>query len=363
MPEFIPGVQLSRLYYQQAVYPILQMRFPGLAHSAALIGFGSDVIGFDTEMSTDHMWGPRLVLFLPEQDFDLLKSDVNDALRNNLPYVFQGYPTHYGREDHEHVRWMESRQAGPVEHLIEIVTLRMYLCNYLGFDPLQEVGIRDWLTIEEHRLLAVTSGEVFHDDLGLTAVRSRLAYYPHDLWLYQMAAEWAKIDQEEPFVGRTGLVGDELGSRLIAARLVQYAMHLCFLMERCYRPYSKWFGTGFRRLSCAARLSPYLEKILTSDYWEDRQQRLAEVYHILAEMHNALGVSAPLHTETSLFYERPFLVIHAGEFSDALHNAIRDEGVLALPRRIGSVNQFIDSCDVLDNIELCRRMRTILIPD
>jgi hypothetical protein len=57
--------------------------------------------------------------------------------------------------------------------------------------------------------------------------------------------------QEEPFVARTGDVGDELGSQVIAGRLVRALMQLCFLMERRYAPYSKWFGTGFSRLSIA----------------------------------------------------------------------------------------------------------------
>ncbi len=56
---FIPGRDLSRLYYQEAVAPILRGGFPHLAHSAALVGYGSDTIGFDDARSRDHMWGAR----------------------------------------------------------------------------------------------------------------------------------------------------------------------------------------------------------------------------------------------------------------------------------------------------------------
>ena len=34
MPEFIPGLQLSELYYQEAVEPILEAVFPQLVYSA-----------------------------------------------------------------------------------------------------------------------------------------------------------------------------------------------------------------------------------------------------------------------------------------------------------------------------------------
>ena len=59
MPEFIPGLQLSELFYQEAVKPILQAVFPHLVYSAALIGPGSEVLGYDTPQSMDHNWGPK----------------------------------------------------------------------------------------------------------------------------------------------------------------------------------------------------------------------------------------------------------------------------------------------------------------
>lgn len=45
---FIPGRELSRLFYREQVRPLLDASWPGLAHTAALIGPGSDVLGFDT---------------------------------------------------------------------------------------------------------------------------------------------------------------------------------------------------------------------------------------------------------------------------------------------------------------------------
>ena len=49
--KFIPGLELARRFYWEAVRPILDADFPGLRHSAALIGAGSEVLGFDTPMS------------------------------------------------------------------------------------------------------------------------------------------------------------------------------------------------------------------------------------------------------------------------------------------------------------------------
>ncbi len=54
MPLFLPGLELAQRFYQEAVQPILAMSFPMLPYGAALLGSGSDVLGFDTPMSTDH---------------------------------------------------------------------------------------------------------------------------------------------------------------------------------------------------------------------------------------------------------------------------------------------------------------------
>ena len=39
-PDFIPGLELSRRFFVQAVEPLLQSYYPGLRYSAGLIGPG-----------------------------------------------------------------------------------------------------------------------------------------------------------------------------------------------------------------------------------------------------------------------------------------------------------------------------------
>ena len=66
--QFMKGMELSKVFYEEAVRPILESHFPELTYSAGLLGWGSDVLGFDTEQSMDHGWGPRLLLFLSDLD-------------------------------------------------------------------------------------------------------------------------------------------------------------------------------------------------------------------------------------------------------------------------------------------------------
>jgi hypothetical protein len=110
----------------------------------------------------------------------------------------------------------------------------------------------------------------------LTQARTALAYYPHDVWLYLLAAQWARIGQYEPLVARTRGVGDDLGSGLICARLLHEVMQLAFVLERTYAPYAKWFGSAFLRLHCASELSPHLQAALNANDWRTRVRHLVK---------------------------------------------------------------------------------------
>ena len=69
-PEFAPGLQLARGFYATVVRPLLEEQFSQVPYAAALLGPGSEVIGFDSARSTDHDWGPRLQIFLADSDTD-----------------------------------------------------------------------------------------------------------------------------------------------------------------------------------------------------------------------------------------------------------------------------------------------------
>jgi hypothetical protein len=65
---FVPGVRLAGEFFAEVVRPLLEAEFAGLGYAAALIGAGSEVLGFDSERSTDHDWGPRLLVFLEDEE-------------------------------------------------------------------------------------------------------------------------------------------------------------------------------------------------------------------------------------------------------------------------------------------------------
>lgn len=357
-PGFVAGLRLAQLFYEEVVRPVLDEAYPRLAYSAGLLGPGSETLGFDDEMSRDHSWGPRFTLFLREEDYPHLAEPLHTLLAGRLPYEYRGYSTHFEEAPDDPGTVMPVRRtSGPVHHRVSISTLRQVVQDHMGVDLDRGLSVYDWLVVPEQVLRTFSRGGVFYDGLGqLEPLQRRLAYYPHDVWLYLLSAQWQRIGQEEPFVGRTGFVGDNLGSAVIAARLVRDVMRLCFLMEKQYAPYAKWFGSAFARLDCASWLTPLLEAAIRASSWEERERRLSAAYEIAAAMHNALGITAPVPEQVSRFHSRPFLVIHGETIARCIWEQIQDPAVRALPFGVGKVDQFADSTDVAQHIRRARRL-------
>lgn len=303
---FLSGRELSRRFYQEQVRPVLHIDFSGLPHSAALLGPGSEVLGFDDEMSKDHNWEPRVLLFLQDGDWARYGEAVERSLTEKLPERYAGHPTQFS-----------------------VSTLRAFLQEHLDLDIDSGIEARDWLTLPEQRLRMITAGAVYHDEVGLQALRDRLAYYPHDVWLYLLIAAWWRLHPEANLMGRAGFVGDELGSRVIASQLVHDLMHLCFLLEKQYAPYAKWFGTAFSLLKSASSLAPVLQTVLNAGTWSERQDALATAYQDVAALHNTLGITPPVQIEVQHMWNRPFAVPW-GDFPGILKTQIRDPAVLRI---------------------------------
>ncbi|MBB6672024.1 DUF4037 domain-containing protein [Cohnella nanjingensis] len=324
---FVNGIELSRRFHAEWIEPLLFGRWPLLRYASALIGPGSEVLGFDTEMSTDHDWGPRVCLFVQERD-ESLTDEIARALRAGLPDRFRGYP-------------VDPNQS-------VVTTLRQYAGERLAVDIRQELQLVDWLAFPSQTLAELTGGAVFRDDTGeLTALRHRLHAYPHDVWLYLMASTWQRIGQEEHLTLRSGYVGDELGSSLIASRIVADMMNLCFLMERRYAPYPKWFGTAFKGIEAADELLPLLTEVQSAHAWRAREAALSQAYACVARLHNRLGITAAMPEETAAFYDRPFQVIRGETFARAIAGAIADPVMRKLSERrlIGGIDQITDNTD------------------
>ena len=342
---FIPGLELAGAFFAEVVRPLLAEAFPRLPYAAALLGPGSEVLGYDSVRSTDHNWGPRLQLFLAAADSGRHATEITATLAGRMPASFRGCPTAFPSTE---------EPDGLARHRVMVTELAAWLTGQLGFDPREPITVADWLAAPTQRLAEVTAGAVFHDGPGeLGRARARLSWYPRDVWLYVLACQWQRIAQEEAFPGRCAEAGDELGSAIVTARLARDLMRLCLLMRRRYPPYSKWLGTAFAQLPEAATVTPHLTAAVAATSWPARQQHLGRACETAAAMHNELGITPALDTHTRGYFDRPYQVLDAGRFTAALREAITGPLIRQLPAA-GAVDQFIDSTDALGNTDFLR---------
>ena len=349
--RFVPGVRLAGEFYAEVVRPLLDRAFPGLEYAAALIGAGSEVLGFDTERSTDHDWGPRLQLFLNDEDARPLAQDVEEALARQMPASFGKFRVRFG---------VTRDPYGGERHRVEVFGLGGWLSRQLGFDARGGVSVPGWLGAPWQRLAEVTGGAVFSDRTGeLTRVRSALRWYPRDVWCYVLACQWRRIAAEEAFPGRCAEAGDELGSVVVTARLARDLMGLWLLMNRRYPPYSKWLGSAFAQVPGAGDVGEALRGSLAASGWAARERQLARAFVLTAEAHNRLGLTGALDPATRPYFSRPYQVLDAGRFAAALTGVIADPSVAGRPP-IGAASQFLDSTPALGELRYARAVLAAL---
>lgn len=347
------GIELAGSFYADLVRPFLAEHAPGLPHAAALIGYGSELLGFDDAMSRDHNWGPRVLVILTPSDFATQARRLVDGFAAVAPAEYRGEPIGWRSRPHPPASGPGS--LGAPGHGLEFHTLEALLEAQLGIRSVDGLTARHWLGFAEQKLLAVTGGAVFHDETGqLSGARAALAYFPRDVWLYRLACQWRRIAEEQAFVGRAGLVGDDLGSRLIAARLARDVMRLAFLLERRYAPYAKWFGSAFARLPIAAALAPQLDRALRAEHWQARSEALASAYLELAQRQNAIGV-APFEPVVGPYFTRPFPTINADAAGAALRADITDPELTDLPT-VGALDQVSDLTPLLEDAHMSQRL-------
>jgi len=301
--DFIPELELNRGFYSDIVKGMIERRHPNLQYAAGLTGHCSGCLGFDTHISTDHGWGPRLQIFLNEEDHKNLRSSLNEMFSNELPLKYRGFPTNQFKGC-----WgMEEIDEGPVNHWIQIETIQSFFNNDVYWDCDKPPTLHEWLSFTDQGLRELTSGEIYHDGIGKIAqARKWISYYPDEVWFFKMWCLWSAIVEEDAFVGRSNDLNDFIGEKLITSRIINKLMKLCFLVERQYYPYSKWFGTAFTKLHCGHHLSEVIKTIMTGNSFTIRNNALCQFYQEVGTMHNQLEITEAIDTNIINYHGRPY---------------------------------------------------------
>jgi hypothetical protein len=304
----------------------------------------------------DHDWGPRLTVVVPEHAREDIARVIEAEIDRLLPPTVAGFPTRYSR----HPDGALFPDPHGKAHRLDVTSMQRILRAAAGIDSLVELTPAVWLSTPMQSLMEVTGGEVFADDEGhLTAIRGALAFYPGDVWRYQLSGLWARIGQVQPFIGRAGETGDDAGSATIAASIVRDLMRIALLQSRQYAPYAKWLGTAFARTSIGREMQPYFVQALSSGNWQEREEQINRAGAFAIRQLNELGIVAHVPDRPAQFHTRPFHVLPAEEIAGALHDSLAGTLLANLTPFVGGIDVVTDSTDALKSTGFRLAMRTM----
>jgi hypothetical protein len=315
------GRDLCQSFYEEHLRPALA----GVRHDAALIGEGSDVLGYDQNISRDHNWGVRATIFV---------DDIREAPALALPEEYRG-------------------SSVKPENIV-ITTIGEWLAKNLGIGDVHHIPMAKWLSMPQQLLLQFVGGAQLGGDLGAyRSARELLAWYPDDIWRWMMAAQWYFIWSEERLIPRTRDAGDLIGAQMIAHRLLRYIFQMHFLQCKRHQPYDKWFGTAFGRLDGHEFFEGRFRDAMSADL-DGQIEILHDMLIRLGEGHNALGLTRQVEPRICNYEVgidgavRPYRIINASDYIEALKESIGDMALRELPT-VGAIDQLGNTTDIMIN--------------
>ncbi len=343
--NFIPGLKLNKAFYFEVIKPLLNKKFPDLKYSAAFIGYGSDVLGVDDKISMDHNWGPRCTLFLSSDDY-YLKDEIDDYLKNSLPFEFRGFPTNYTDPRVDFTQQMKLTDIHPINHLVEISEIESYFKHHLSIEDLNNITETNWLNFKDQVIIELISGEVYHDGLNkLNSIRKNFNFYPLNVQKIKLASLWFSIWNEEPFIGRCIEMNDVLGLKLITSRIVSSLMKILCYLENRYITYSKWFGTIFKDSRCYNEVSELITEVLMENSPELIQDKLCKLYELVILIHNRSKQLPHIDNKIRNFFDRPYKVIFAETIVETLMDSVDNKKLKDINLNLVSLDIKLESID------------------
>lgn len=304
------GMEWSRKFWGEVAQSAFDREFPQLKNKAAAgsVGNGSECFGFDDELSTDHDWGTDFFLWVTEDAADSIP-----ALTKWKADLLAAHPEYPRRKQTE----LGVRSG--------VMTVGEFYRQLIGY-PQGPRTVREWFTVPVEQLAMAVNGEVFWDGSGeFTAIRDHLRTgYPEDLRRKRIAARCMMLAQTGQYnLGRSLRRGHTVTAFTTAAKFVDEAIALVFLLNGTYKPYYKWQFPAMERLpKLSGEVGPLLRQLAESGDWQEKQRLAEEVCAVFARALRAEGLSDA---------RDDFLAAHG----QAVQAAITDPLLCQLPPQVG----------------------------
>ncbi len=248
------GLEISKAYYNEIVKPRLESEHPEFLPYIAvgLSGEGSECFGFDDEVSRDHSFGVRLLIWVNDDKTDELLEALKDFYMD-LPDEYMG---------------MKLVQTAPYEKCRSgVFTVSEFFKTLTGFAdaPTDE---KVWFNIPEALFANAVNGEVFFDGSGEFTNRRNgfLSFYPDDVRRFLMAKHAALAAQSGQYnLTRLRLHGENTAAVMTKTYYVKHLMHLCFLSEGRYMPFYKWAPRALSILPGVEEISKTIDLLIAEN--------------------------------------------------------------------------------------------------
>lgn len=278
------GLELSKAYYLTYGKPMLEEKFPDVLDRIAvgLAGEGSECLGFDDGVSTDHDFEPGFCLWLTKED----EARFGFALER----AYAALPKEFGTFRRQRVAPAGGKRHG-------VMTVEDFYARHLGCPGLPQ-GEKEWLYLPSYALLNASNGEVFADPLGaFSKIRQALqSGYPADVRRKKMAAHLAMMAQSGQYNYERCLAhGEEGAAQLAVFHFVQSALSFLFLLNRAYEPFYKWVYRALSSLPLLGDLAPALAALSEmgngTEEAEAKKESMEEMAALFADALRKEGLS------------------------------------------------------------------------
>jgi hypothetical protein len=204
----------------------------------------------DDGISRDHNWGPQFHLWLSDDDFVALGTQVADVLNAAAPHPWRGY-----------------RLAGGGDRAVWVHNAGTYLNTTFG-GLVPDAGDVPWSALIpfESTLYFIRHAAIWHDPCGLfAALQVRVHFYPERWHVLRLKEECFRVWHygEYNFVQRMAPRQDPVAIAICLGEFVAGVMRLSLLLEGDYTPYWKWLAHAFRQRSANIELDQMLRCLAT----------------------------------------------------------------------------------------------------
>ena len=248
------GIELSKEYFEAFGKEVLETEFSAALPLLAvgLVGGGSECLGFDDEVSTDHDFEPGFCIFLPDEEtVDRRTAFLLERAYAKLPKEFMGFQR------------SPLNPVGGNRH--GVIRMEDFFLEKVGSRG-GRLSLGQWFSVPEQGLLEATSGAVFFDNLGkFSEIRKRLGYFPEDIRLKKLSGHLLLMAQSGQYnYNRCILRGNTAAAQMAVFEFTKSALHTIYLLNRTYMPYYKWSFRGLEGLPILGDLTGDLEYLISS---------------------------------------------------------------------------------------------------